>query len=206
MAAQVRQPAQEASARLHHPATSYRPYPRKTAGNIFDRWQSLIVADRAGDPAAYDTFLGELMDWLTCYFRRRMRDDAGIDDAVQETLIAVLQKRYTYSTDDPLGPWLITIAYRKWVDSVRRRTRATLVPLDETHYLDDHGDAIRSAVVIENCLGTLKRQQRDAIVYRLIDGFSVSDTANMTGQSESLVKVNVHRGLRRLAETFATIT
>lgn len=188
----------------HQLGASRRSLSGKAPGHIFDRWQSLIVADRAGDATAYDLFLAELTDWLTRYFRRRMRD-GGVEDAVQETLIAVFLKRYTYSTDDPLGPWLMTIAYRKWVDSVRRVTRVTLVQLDETYCVEDHGDAVRSAIVVEDCLATLKRPQRDAIVYRMIDGFSVSDTADMTGQSESLVKVNVHRGLRRLATNLAVI-
>jgi RNA polymerase sigma-70 factor (ECF subfamily) len=205
MATQLRHADLGIGGRTDKRMVSGRSDSRKATGDIFDRWQALILADRAGDTAAYDIFLAELRDWLTRYFRRRMRDAGGVEDAVQETLIAVFLQRYTYSTDDPLGPWLRTVAFRKWVDSVRRRTRATLVPLDETYCVDDHGDAIMSAVVIEDCLATLKRPQRDAIVYRLIDGFSVSDTANMTGQSESLVKVNVHRGLRRLAATFAAI-
>lgn len=176
--------------------------PTKRAENIFERWQALIIADREGDAGAYDVFLAELRTWLTRYFSRRMRD-GGVEDAVQETLIAVFLKRPTYSTDDALGPWLMTIAYRKWVDSVRRRARATLVPLDDNYSVEDHGDALRSAILIEDCLSTLKRPQRDVIVHRLIDGFSVADTADMTGQSESLVKVNVHRGLRRMAASLS---
>jgi RNA polymerase sigma-70 factor (ECF subfamily) len=202
MPAQLRHAGQEATGKPPRHATSHRSHSQKATSNIFERWQTLILADRAGDSAAYDIFLTELRDWLTRYFSRRMRD-CGIEDAVQETLISVLQKRHTYSTDDPLGPWLVTIAYRKWVDSVRRRTRAILVPLDETCSVKDHGDAVRSAVLVEDCLATLRRPQREAIVCRLINGFSVSDTANMTGQSESLVKVNVHRGLRRLTATLA---
>ena len=123
--------------------------PRKRAENIFERWQSLIIADREGDGSAYDVFLSELRIWLIRYFSRRMRD-GGVEDAVQETLIAVFLKRPTYSTDDALGPWLMTIAYRKWVDSVRRRARATLVPLDDTHSVEDHGDALRSAILVED--------------------------------------------------------
>jgi RNA polymerase sigma factor (sigma-70 family) len=185
-------------------ATQQRHADRKICGDIFDRWQNLILADRAGDASAYDIFLLELTNWLTKYFSRRMRD-GGVEDAVQETLIAVFLQRHTYSTEDPLGPWLRTVAYRKWVDTVRRRTRVTFVPLDETYCVNDHGDQVRSAILVEDCLTTLKRPQRDAIVHRLLEGFSVSDTAEMTGQSESLVKVNVHRGLRRLAATFAVI-
>jgi len=195
--------AEPGSGRQIHPRASSRPsYSRKKAGNIFERWQALLVADRAGDKSAYGIFLAELMDWLLPYFRRRIHD-GGAEDALQETLIAVLRQRHTYSTDDPLGPWLMTIAHRKWVDSVRRRTRSAWVALDETYSIQDHRDAVTSAVLVEDCLATLKRPQRDAIVYRMIDGYSVSDTADMTGQSESLVKVNVHRGLRKLAATLA---
>jgi RNA polymerase sigma-70 factor (ECF subfamily) len=202
MAAHPCHAARDISGRAGQHATRCSSSAFKATGNLFDRWQTLILADRAGDAAAYDVFLAELRVWLTRYFRRRMRDDS-IEDAVQETLLSVVLRRSTYSTDEPLGPWLTTIAYRKWVDSVRSRTRATSVPLDETCCVGDHGDTVRSAIVVEDCLATLKRPQRDAIVYRLIDGFSVSETANMTGQSESLVKVNVHRGLRRLAATLA---
>ncbi len=202
MAAQLRRTEHGLGDRPLGRVASCPGHPRKSAGNIFERWQALIIADRDGDAAAYNIFLAELRNWLTRYFTRRMRD-GGVEDAVQETLIAVFLKRHAYSTEDALGPWLITIAYRKWVDSVRRRARATWVPLDETYSVEDHGDALRSAIVIEDCLATLKRPQRDAIVHRMIDGFSVADTAEVTGQSESLVKVNVHRGLRRMAATLS---
>lgn len=204
MATQLRQSERRSGDQIEKRASSHGSYSSKAGGDIFERWQSLIIADRAGDAAAYDVFLTELRNWLTRYFGRRMRD-CGVEDAVQETLIAVLMQRHSYSTDDPLGPWLRTVAYRKWVDSVRRRTRATFVPLDESYSVCDHGDAVMSAVLVEDCLTTLKRSQRDAIVYRLIDGHSVSETASITGQSESLVKVNVHRGLRRLAATLEVI-
>lgn len=204
MAAQSRHSGTRTQSHSDRGETSSRSYTCNPKGDIFDRWQSLILADRKGDTAAYDTFLAELTNWLTRYFGRRMRD-GSVEDAVQETLIAVFMQRYTYSTEDPLGPWLRTVAYRKWVDTVRRRTRATFVPLDESYCVDDHGDSVRSAVLVEDCLTTLKRPQRDAIVYRLIDGHSVSETASMTGQSESLVKVNVHRGLRRMAATLAAV-
>ncbi|HEY8943968.1 MAG TPA: sigma factor, partial [Polyangiaceae bacterium] len=138
MATQFSQSVREGSAQPTAPARPRQVVGRKSSENIFDRWQALIIADREGDRGAYDVFLAELRSWLTRYFTRRMRD-GGVEDAVQETLIAVFLKRRTYSTEDALGPWLMTIAYRKWVDSVRRRARGTFVPLDETHSVEDHG-------------------------------------------------------------------
>jgi len=45
----------------------------------------------------------------------------------------------------------------------------------------------------------LSPKQAAAIRLTRIDGFSVREAAAMTGQSEPAVKVNVHRGLARLA-------
>ena len=41
--------------------------------------------------------------------------------------------------------------------------------------------------------------QAEAIELVKIEGLSISEAASASGQSESLVKVNIHRGLKRLA-------
>lgn len=47
-------------------------------------------------------------------------------------------------------------------------------------------------------LDELPHGQRDAIRLVKLEGWSVRDASKMTGQSESLVKVNIHRGIQRL--------
>ena len=45
----------------------------------------------------------------------------------------------------------------------------------------------------------LPPSQANAIVLTRVEGRSVAEAARICGQSETLVKVNVHRGLKRLA-------
>ncbi|MFY7854886.1 MAG: sigma factor-like helix-turn-helix DNA-binding protein, partial [Rubrivivax sp.] len=45
----------------------------------------------------------------------------------------------------------------------------------------------------------LPEAQRQAIVLTKLEGLSVAEAAARTGASESAIKVQVHRGLKRLA-------
>lgn len=48
-------------------------------------------------------------------------------------------------------------------------------------------------------MATLKPAQADAIRLVKIEGYSVDEASAETGQSGSLIKVNIHRGLARLS-------
>jgi RNA polymerase sigma-70 factor (ECF subfamily) len=54
-----------------------------------------------------------------------------------------------------------------------------------------------SAIVVRELLGQLKPAQVDAITLVKLQGFSVEEASRMTGQSASLIKINIHRGLAK---------
>ena len=53
--------------------------------------------------------------------------------------------------------------------------------------------------MFETLLAELRAPQAEAIRLVKLQGYSVEEAAKATGQSVSLVKVNIHRGLKRLA-------
>ena len=71
--------------------------------------------------------------------------------------------------------------------------------LTEDIAVTDHGDAVASAWSLERLLRELKPAQSDVIRLVKLQGLSIEEAAARTGQSISLVKVNIHRGLGRLA-------
>jgi RNA polymerase sigma-70 factor (ECF subfamily) len=73
-----------------------------------------------------------------------------------------------------------------------------MLPLDEEIPIEDHGEAARSAIAIDDLLGRLKPAQANAIRLVKLQGASIEDAAIVTGQSKALVKVNIHRGLKKL--------
>ena len=169
-----------------------------------DRLKDLLVRSLAGDNAAYQVFLTELSTHLRAFLRRRLiRLPDEIEDLVQESLLAVHNQRHTYDPAQPLSAWVQAIARYKLVDLLRRRaTREALSePLDEDAEFFAATDlqAAEAQRDVGRLLETLPDRQRLPIVHVKLEGLSVKDTAQLTGMSESAIKVGVHRGLKALA-------
>lgn len=164
----------------------------------------MLVRGLAGDAAAYHECLKALSAHLRAFLRRRLsRLPDDVEDLVQETLLAIHNQRHTYDADQPLTAWVHAIARYKLVDLLRRRAAKEALhdPLDDDTEVfaasdDDAADARRDLVVL---LNQLPPRQRLPIVHMKLEGRSVTETARLTGMSESAVKVGVHRGLRALA-------
>ena len=76
--------------------------------------------------------------------------------------------------------------------------------LDENIGVPDHGDTVIAGSTFQQLLAELKPPQAEAIRLVKLEGYSVEEAARATGQSVSLVKVNIHRGLKRLANIVRT--
>jgi RNA polymerase sigma factor (sigma-70 family) len=167
------------------------------AGVADSGWSALMVAAQEGDAVAYRTLLTEVGAWLQRYFARRM-PPSFVDDTVQDTLLAIHQKRHTYDPARPFEFWLAAVARHKWIDRLRAQKRAPTEVLHDGIAIADHGDAVTSAWSLEALLRQIKPAQAEVIRLVKLQGLSIEEAAARTGQSASLVKVNIHRGLGRL--------
>ncbi|MGH8790928.1 MAG: sigma-70 family RNA polymerase sigma factor [Cupriavidus necator] len=168
------------------------------------RLKTLLVQGLAGDAAAYHGFLKELSAYLRGFFRKRLfRWPDEVEDLVQETLLAVHNQRHTYRPDQPLTAWVHAIARYKLVDMLRSRAsrEALSDPLDDELevFASSDTDAADARRDLGRLLAGLPDRQRLPIVHVKLEGLSVVEAAQMTGMSESAVKVGVHRGLKALA-------
>jgi RNA polymerase sigma factor (sigma-70 family) len=159
----------------------------------------LMVAAAAGDRAAYRAVLEEVERWSTRFFRHRAMPSA-INDLVQETLIAVHSKRHTYDPALPFGPWLAAIARYKWADYLREIYRRAETRLSTDLIAEEMDDSFVRDLSLRSLLARLKPAQATVIMLVKLQGYSVQEAALETGQSEILVRVNIHRGLKQLIE------
>ena len=160
-------------------------------------WDAMMGAAQGGDATSYRRLLSEVATWLRRYYARRL-PPAMIDDAIQETLIAIHEKRHTYDPARPFGAWLAAIARYKWIDALRSLKMKPTEALNEDVSVPDHEEAITSAWSLDRLLATLKPAQSRVIRLVKLQGLSIDEASKATGQSAALVKVNIHRGLRRL--------
>jgi RNA polymerase sigma-70 factor (ECF subfamily) len=167
------------------------------AVSLDDRWNGLMEAAQQGDERAYALLLREVRVWLSRYFHRRLPADAA-DDATQEALLAIHVHRQGYATSDPMRPWLKTIARFKWIDQLRSHVRSPRSLEDEEVPVEDHGSATRATILLDLLLADTKPAQETVIRLVKLRGESIEEASRISGQSPSLVKVNIHRGLKRM--------
>ena len=160
---------------------------------------ALLAAAQAGDKRAYAELLARCQDWLRPYLARRLAPDLA-EEACQEVLLAVHLKRHTYDPSRPFAPWLASIARYKWIDRVRAIYRAPGQDAltDEAGRTESHEGAVLSAVLTERLMAHLPPRQAEALRLVKIEGLSVEEASLRSGQSASLVKVNVHRAKKAM--------
>ena len=172
-------------------------FPNRTNAMAQGDWGGLMAAAQQGHGGAYRRLLEETRVWLEQYYARRLPSGV-VDDAVQDALIAVHEKRHTYDPARPFGPWLAAIARYKWVDRLRALRDIPMQPHHSEPVVNDHADAVIYAAVLNRLLQSLKPAQSQVISLVKLYGFSIAEAAARTGQSAALVKTNIHRGLARL--------
>ena len=169
------------------------------------RLRPLWLRAQAGDETAYRESLLRIAARLRAYLRRRLLGlPDEVEDLVQEVLLALHLHRGSYDPAVPVSAWVLAVARHKLVDLWRRRGRRDNLhdPLDDVDpsmLVADPADG-----EAERDLGKLLEQlpaaQRDAIVLTKVEGLSIAEASLRIGASESAIKVQVHRGLKRLAQ------
>ena len=162
-----------------------------------DQMRRAMACAIAGDSAAYRFVLDQSRTWLASYFGRRIAQPM-IDDLIQETLVSLHAKRATFDSARPFLPWLAAIARYRWIDALRRMRNE--VELDaETMGVESDEDMILARLGLGRLMASLPVAQSNAITLTRIEGKSIAEAAAICGQSKALIKVNVHRGLKKLA-------
>jgi RNA polymerase sigma factor (sigma-70 family) len=159
----------------------------------------------SGDAGAYRLFLASVTPHLRSMARHRCRttgaSEGDAEDIVQEALLAIHLKRGTWDQSRPIGPWIAAIVRNKLIDTLRRRGRQTMVPIEDvmnTLGVEDQNDGLSSRE-IDSLLTRLKSQQREIVQSICINGGSVRETADRLHMSEGAVRVALHRALKTLA-------
>lgn len=169
-----------------------------------ERLQDLLIRGLDGDAKAYREFLSGLSGHLRSFLMRRLSSMPDeVEDLVQESLLAIHNKRHSYDRKQPLAAWVHAIAKYKLVDFLRARAIMDSLnsSLDEEDgfFATSNVEAAEARRDIMKLLELLPEKQRMPIIHTKLEGLSVEDAARITGMSESAIKVGVHRGMKTLA-------
>ncbi|MDE5444846.1 sigma-70 family RNA polymerase sigma factor [Bradyrhizobium sp. CSA207] len=167
-------------------------------------WSILMARAQDGDGAAYHRLLQDIVPYLRSLAARRHRDPSDVEDAVQDVLLTIHSIRQTYDPARPFGPWLVTIANRRFIDRLRRqgrvRAQETLLTTEHETFCEARANLEESTNrhELEGAIDNLPPRQRQAIRLLKLKEMSLKEAAVASGMSITSLKVNTHRALKSL--------
>ena len=142
--------------------------------------------------AEYNKCVTEHADALYRFILKSIKDSEMAKDIIQDTY----EKMWIKSADinpEKAKSYLFTAAYRTMIDIVRRNKKQTdlseanLKVLSHTHYYSDVQEILHKAIDL------LPEVQRAVILLRDYEGYSYEEIEQITGLSQSQVKVYIFR-------------
>ena len=89
--------------------------------------RELLAAVAAGDRRALRDLYDRHAPWLTLRLQRRCADPDRVDDAVQDTFLAVWRTARRWDGSGEVGACIWGIAIRRMIDSLRRHPMSGLL-------------------------------------------------------------------------------
>jgi RNA polymerase sigma-70 factor (ECF subfamily) len=175
----------------------------------------LARQSRAGDESAFAEIVRRYSPRVFKVASRFFRQRSLVEEIAQEVFLKAFTQLGSYEGRGSMEGWLTRIATNTCLNTLRkRRPELTVSDLteDESNWLDEklsdvaaelHRSSERKLVaadLADRVLGILSPEDRLAVT--LIDGedASIKEVAEMTGWSESKVKVRAFRARRKIRE------
>lgn len=139
------------------------------------------------------------------YFRVYNRDRAK--EVVQETFMKAWDYVREGNEVENMRAFLYQVATNIIIDEARKKKKRVEVSLENLQegYGFDPGEDTRERMIdklegklIMGFLNDLDEKYREAVYMRYIDNLQPREIALITGESENVVSVRIHRGLKRL--------
>jgi RNA polymerase sigma-70 factor, ECF subfamily len=178
-----------------------------TSAEHAETWRLVRLAQR-GDGEAFGQLYDRYVDTVYRFVYFRVGERGLAEDFTSETFLRALRRIGTVSYQGrDIGAWFVTIARNIVLDHAKSARVRLEVVAAETPEPDRAEPSTEQAVLTSltnarllAAVDELGEEQRECVLLRFIQGFSVSETAEVMGKNEGAVKALQHRAVRKLAE------
>lgn len=165
----------------------------------------LIERIQAGEWRNYAILVDKYEAKVFNYVSYLLRNQEDAEEIVQDTFVKAFRSLHQFRGDASFSTWVIRIAHRNCLTFFRKKTPQK-VSLDQVHggkaiegdsptkYLDMND---RSAI-LKKALDQLKPEERSIVTLFYYNDHSIQEIVQVTDQSESNVKVILHRSRKKL--------
>jgi RNA polymerase sigma-70 factor (ECF subfamily) len=185
----------------------------------------LVRRARAGEFAAFEELVRRFQDRVYALAYRIVGESHDAEDVAQQTFLSLVEHLRDFRGESAVAGWVLRIAANHALKLLRKRRGLPTVPLadggdpDDSYatvphpefiapWRDDPADLVQRREVrelIDRALVDLDEKYRVVFVLRDVEGFSVKETADVLGLTESAVKVRLLRARLALRERLTRV-
>ncbi|GAA0963976.1 RNA polymerase sigma factor [Acrocarpospora macrocephala] len=174
--------------------------------NEHEAWPDarLLGAVAEGDRRALEIIYARHAPWLVLRLTRRCADATLVDEAVQDTFVAVWRTAAAWNGKGEVAAWIWGIGIRRLLDHLRKRPLVVLpayeqvvVSAEEQVLLGiEYGD-------LGGALGKLSPELRAVVQATVLDGLTTREAGKLLGIPTGTVKTRMMRAKAMLREGLA---
>jgi RNA polymerase sigma factor (sigma-70 family) len=141
----------------------------------------------------YNRSVEEYADSVYRFICANLKDEDRANDIVQDSYEKLW--RHVAEIEYPVvKSWLFSTAYHGMIDIIRKEKRMS--PMDESYEINFIHESQYSDLneILHKAVNRLPEQQKASVLLRDYEGYSYKEIGDITGQSESQVKINIYRG------------
>ncbi len=154
----------------------------------------------------YNQCVTEVSDDLYRYAYRLLNDQFGAEDAVQEVFERIWKKRKEVRFEEARN-YLFKSTYNLCMDLIRKQKTARkyseTLPVETRQPSVNHQFELQD--LLHQALNKISDMHRSLILLRDYEGYSYQEIGEITGLSESQVKVYIFRGRKALKSIISKV-
>jgi len=168
--------------------------------------ETLLRAVAAGDREALRGLYERHAPWVTLRLARRCADADAVDDAVQDTFVAVWKSAARYDGGGAVGAWIWGIAIRRLIDALRRRPRREFASGERRELERSAEEQVLLGVEHGDLAGALDRlspELRAVVQATILDGLTTREASRLLGIPAGTVKTRAMRARVQMRKELA---
>ncbi|MCL4860736.1 MAG: sigma-70 family RNA polymerase sigma factor [Caldilineaceae bacterium] len=166
-------------------------------------------AQQHADPEAFDGLYLLYADRIYRYLTVRLGNTGAAEEVTAQVFLRLIEKIHQYQIAPKdnaaiFTAWFYRLAHNKMIDVLRRQKQRRHVPISVAEMMpsgQSMSEAVEERIDFEHVLEKLQllnEQQRQVILLRFVEGFSIAETAQIMEKTEGAVKALQHRSLESL--------
>lgn len=166
-----------------------------------EKERELIAAAKQGDDSAFSTLYGHYYPFLYKYLLKLTLQEELSKDLAQDTMLKCYDHLHAFRGESKFSSWMISIASRLYIDSLRRKKRENKWLKQMKATLSRQLDWGARSKGIEwsahfTDFNNLDVEVRMPILLRHYYGYTYDEIGKMLGVKAGTIKSRVHNGLK----------